>query len=93
MSEENYTVEERLEDALSNQIAELDNVKPGSDEYTNISRAIIISLNYILIDMALHMNAIIQYIVNALYIYRIIRDYLLFNNAIILMTNQQLGQN
>lgn len=34
MSEENYTVEERLEDALSNQIAELDNVKPGSDEYT-----------------------------------------------------------
>ena len=40
MSEEIYTVEERLEDALSNQIAELDNVKPGSDEYTNISRAI-----------------------------------------------------
>lgn len=40
MSEESYTVEERLEDALSNQIAELDNVEPGSDEYTNISRAI-----------------------------------------------------
>lgn len=40
MSEENCTVEERLEDALNNQIAELDNVKPGSDEYTNISRAI-----------------------------------------------------
>ena len=40
MSEEIYTVEERLEDALSNQIAELDKVEPGSDEYTNISRAI-----------------------------------------------------
>lgn len=40
MSEEICTVEERLEDALSNQIAELDNVEPGSDEYTNISRAI-----------------------------------------------------
>ena len=40
MSEEIYTVEERLEDALSNQIAELDKVEPGSDEYTNISKAI-----------------------------------------------------
>lgn len=40
MSEENYTVEERLDDVLSDQIAALYSAKPGSDEYTSISKAI-----------------------------------------------------
>ena len=34
MSEENYTVEERLEDALNNQIAELDNVEPPQTRWS-----------------------------------------------------------
>lgn len=59
MSEESYTVEERLEDALSNQIAELGNVEPGSDEYTNISRAIT-DLYKVRNEQSLHLVKVLQ---------------------------------